>query len=76
MLLGEMTEAVLYEKRNRVAFVTLNRPDAKNAVDPPMHDVLCRIWADFRDDAELDVAILSENGDASARAPTCGPTCR
>lgn len=59
-----MIETVLYEKRDRVAFVTLNRPDAKNAVDPAMHDELCRIWRDFRDDDVVDVAILSGVGDA------------
>jgi enoyl-CoA hydratase/carnithine racemase len=59
-----MTDTVLYDTRDRIAFVTLNRPDAKNAVDPDMHDSLCRIWADFRDDDAVDVAILSGAGDA------------
>jgi len=57
-----VTETVVYEKRDRIAFVTLNRPEAKNAIDPPMHDELCRIWRDFRDDDSLDVAILSGAG--------------
>jgi enoyl-CoA hydratase/carnithine racemase len=57
-------ETIKYEKRDRMAFVTLNRPDAKNAIDLAMHDELCRIWRDFRDDDELDVAILSGTGDA------------
>jgi enoyl-CoA hydratase/carnithine racemase len=55
-------DSVLYEKRDRIAFVTLNRPRAKNAIDPPMHDELCRIWRDFRDDDDVDVAILSGAG--------------
>jgi enoyl-CoA hydratase/carnithine racemase len=59
-----LTDTVLYEKRDRIAFVTLNRPEAKNAVDPEMHDELCRIWVDFRDDDAVDVAILSGAGDA------------
>jgi enoyl-CoA hydratase/carnithine racemase len=57
-------EKVLYEKRDRIAFVTLNRPELKNAVDPEMHEGLCRIWADFRDDDSVDVAILRGVGDA------------
>ena len=48
----DVTESVLYETRDRIAFVTLNRPDSKNAIDPAMHDLLCRAWADFRDDVE------------------------
>ena len=55
---------VLYEKRDRVAYVTLNRPEAKNAIDPETHDLLWRTWADFRDDDSLDVAILTGAGDA------------
>jgi enoyl-CoA hydratase/carnithine racemase len=57
-------QTVVYEKRDRMAFVTLNRPEAKNAIDPEMHHALCRIWNDFRDDDEVDVAILSGAGDA------------
>ena len=59
-----MSEKVLYEKRGRVAYVTLNRPEAKNAVDPAMHEALLGVWSDFRDDVDLDVAILSGAGGA------------
>jgi enoyl-CoA hydratase/carnithine racemase len=55
---------VLYEKRDRIAYITLNRPEAKNAVDPEVHELLWRTWEDFRDDDALDVAILTGNGDA------------
>ena len=58
-----MVETVRYDKRDRIAFVTLNRPGAKNAIDPDMHEELCRIWRDFRDDDQVDVAILSGAGD-------------
>jgi enoyl-CoA hydratase/carnithine racemase len=57
-------EVVLYEKRDRIAYVTLNRPEAKNAVDPAMHEALCGAWEDFRDDEGVDVAILSGAGDS------------
>jgi enoyl-CoA hydratase/carnithine racemase len=57
-----LVESVRYDKRDRIAFVTLNRPDVKNAIDPPMHDELCDIWRDFRDDDAVDVAILSGAG--------------
>jgi enoyl-CoA hydratase/carnithine racemase len=52
-----------YEKRGRIAFVTLDRPEAKNAVDPAMHEALCAAWADFDADDAVDVAILSGAGD-------------
>ena len=53
-----------YETRDRIAYVTLNRPDAKNAVTPEMHEEMCRIWAEFRDNDDADVAILTGVGDA------------
>jgi enoyl-CoA hydratase/carnithine racemase len=51
-----------YEKRGRIAYVTLDRPEAKNAIDPAMHEALCAAWADFEDDDAVDVAILSGAG--------------
>jgi enoyl-CoA hydratase/carnithine racemase len=55
---------VLYEKGDRIARVTLNRPEAKNAIDPAMHEALVEVWQDFRDDDSVDVAILTGAGDA------------
>jgi enoyl-CoA hydratase/carnithine racemase len=55
---------VIYDKRGRIAYITLNRPEAKNAIDPETHRLLWQAWEDFRDDTELDVAILTGNGDA------------
>src|SRR4051795_10974934 len=55
---------LLYEKDDRIARLTLNRPEAKNAIDPELHELLCEAWADFRDDDSLDVAILTGTGDA------------
>jgi enoyl-CoA hydratase/carnithine racemase len=55
---------VLYEKRDRIAYVTINRPDAKNAIDPDTHDLLWRTWEDFGADDSVDVAILTGTGDA------------
>jgi len=55
---------VLYEKRDRIAYVTLNRPEARNAIDPETHELLWRTWEDFRDDDALDVAIVTGAGEA------------
>src|SRR6476620_10547486 len=53
-----------FERRDRIAYITLNRPEAKNAVTPQMHDEMCRLWVNFRDDDQADVAILTGVGDA------------
>ena len=59
-----MGDKVLYEKRGEVAWVTLNRPEVKNAIDIETHKRLCDIWTDFRDDPELRVAVITGTGDA------------
>ena len=55
---------VLYEKRDRIAYVTINRPEARNAVSPEVHRAMIAAWADFDADDEVDVAILTGAGDA------------
>src|SRR3954451_12442510 len=61
---ARMAEKVLYDKRERIAHVTINRPEAKNAIDPDVHHRMIEIWEDFRDDDAVDVAILTGAGDA------------
>lgn len=52
------------EKRDRILYVTLNRPEAKNAINKEVHLALCDAWARLRDDESLDLAILTGTGDA------------
>jgi enoyl-CoA hydratase/carnithine racemase len=59
-----MSAKVLYDKRGEVAYITLNRPEVKNAIDIESHELLCDIWRDFRDDPELRVAVITGTGDA------------
>ena len=53
-----------YVKKDRIAFITFNRPEAKNAIDPPTHKRLWEIWRDFESDNSVNVAILTGKGDA------------
>lgn len=53
-----MAEATL-EKRGRIAYVTLNRPQAMNAIDLAMHELLWDIWTEFDEDEGLDLAIVT-----------------
>ncbi|MDP6024267.1 MAG: enoyl-CoA hydratase/isomerase family protein [Pseudomonadales bacterium] len=55
-------ETIIYEKRGQVAYVTLDRTDKLNAMNDVMHRELGEAWADFRDDDDLRVAILSGKG--------------
>ncbi|MEJ2157608.1 MAG: enoyl-CoA hydratase/isomerase family protein [Desulfobacteraceae bacterium] len=55
---------VLFDKRDRIAFITLNRPDKLNAVDDELDDALWSAFADFNEDETLDVAIVTGAGKA------------
>lgn len=59
---------ILYEKRGRVAIITINRPERMNACDPETNHELYRAWIDFRDDEGLWVAILTGAGDRAFSA--------
>ncbi len=54
---------VLFEKRNGIAYVTLNRPDKRNAFSPEMLVRLCDIWAEVAGDADVRVVLLTGAGD-------------
>ena len=57
----DLVETV-YEKRDRIAFVTLNRQHAGNSFNVQMCDEMEAIWTDFRDDDDVWVAVLSAAG--------------
>lgn len=50
--------------RDRILYVTLNRPQAKNAIDQEVHLALCDAWDRLERDDALDLAILTGTGDA------------
>lgn len=60
--------AILYEKRGRVAYITINRPEARNAIDPETMQELSDAWSDFRDDDGLWIGVLTGAGDKSFSA--------
>ncbi len=51
------------ERDGHVLTVTLNRPEAKNALSPGMLAGMYRAWRELDDDPELRVAILTGRGD-------------
>lgn len=54
----------IYEKKGKIAYVTLNRPDKMNALNTELINELAETWVDFRDDDNLWVAILIGAGRA------------
>src|SRR6516225_675226 len=59
---------ILYEKRGRVAYITINRPEARNAIDLETAEELSNAWTDFRDDDNLWIAVITGAGDKSFSA--------
>jgi len=56
-------ENLLYEKRDRIAYVTVNRPKVLNALNTPTWVDLRRAFEDVRDDPAVQGAILTGGGD-------------
>lgn len=57
-----------YQKRGRIAFITLNRPEALNAINSAVRRGLRDAFLDFRQDKELWVAVVTGAGDRAFSA--------
>jgi len=53
-----------YEKRDKIAYISYNRPEKMNSLSPEMLNELAQVWLDFRADDSLWVAVLSGEGKA------------
>ena len=56
--------SVDYDKKEGIAYITLNRPEARNALDPETLEALGKTWMDFRDDPSVRVAIITGVGNS------------
>jgi enoyl-CoA hydratase/carnithine racemase len=59
---------VKYEKKDHLAYITLNRPEVMNALHPPCHLEMDNVWDDFVADENLWVAIVTGAGDKAFSA--------
>jgi len=53
-----------YEVKDRVAYITLNRPEKKNAINPQMRHELTQALIDAKENFNVWVVILRAKGDA------------
>lgn len=60
--------ALIYEKKDKIAYITINRPEAMNAMDPETYQELSDAWANVRDDPDVWVAIITGAGDKAFSA--------
>ena len=54
---------LIYEKRGPIAYLTINRPEAHNALDPQTAVEMLEAWEAYRDDDECRCAIISGAGE-------------
>ncbi|ADP83320.1 enoyl-CoA hydratase-related protein [Pseudofrankia inefficax] len=66
-----MTDAVLIETRGRVAVITLNRPEARNAVNRDVAAALESAIDTLENDPDLWVGVLCANSSGQARPVFC-----
>jgi len=59
---GEVTEPILFEKKDRIAMITLNRADRLNRLSRQMADGIAEVCGAIEDDAEVGVVILTAAG--------------
>ena len=55
--------AVLYEVRDRTAYITLNRPEKRNAINQELSDGLIDALTDVRENPDVWVAIITGAGE-------------
>lgn len=60
--------AVDYEKEGRIAIITINRPEAMNALNADVREEMQAAFIDFKDNPDLWVAILTGAGDRAFSA--------
>src|ERR1039457_5077897 len=57
-----------YEKKNHLAILTMNRPEAMNAMSAAMRKIMSDAYVDFRDDKDSWVLIITCAGEKAFSA--------
>lgn len=61
-------DILLYEKKDKIVTITLNRPERMNALSLELLDRMADAWVKFRDDEDAWVAIFTGTGDKAFSA--------
>ncbi len=61
-------ENIIYEKKDHIVTITINRPEVHNAINQETNLELHHAWKSFRDDEDAFVAIYTGAGDKSFSA--------
>src|SRR4051812_677381 len=67
---GEMTQELLYDKRDDIGFITFNRPQARNALTFAMYEGLAEICGRIAQSHEVKALVITGAGDKAFAAGT------
>ena len=56
-------KAIRYEKKDNIGYVTLNRPEALNAINSQMRKDLAEVFSAMESDPEVKVVVISGAGE-------------
>ena len=59
--------ALIFEKRNHVAYLTLNRPEVHNSLNPEMLVSLAAAWKEIDSDGAIRATIVTGAGKVASR---------
>ncbi len=59
---------LIFEVKDRIAYITINRPEAMNAMDPEVYALLSKAWIEVRDNPDIWVAIITGAGEKAFTA--------
>lgn len=57
------TSPLIVNIEDRIARVTINRPESRNAIDAALHTALSRVFIDLGERRDIDVIVLTAAGD-------------
>jgi len=60
-----MSDRILYSKSGHIAYITINRPTALNALDPQGWQELADVFKEAKDDKDVWVVIITGAGEKS-----------
>ena len=60
-----MSSELLFEKRDKIAYVTINRPERRNSLTAEVRRLMAQAWQEIRDDRDIWIGIVTGAGSES-----------
>jgi enoyl-CoA hydratase/carnithine racemase len=60
-----MSDVVIFERKGKIAYITINRPERRNSINHAVRLGLAAAWKELRDDPDLWIGIVTGTGTES-----------